>query len=108
MNVKLIEVEKVKDELTFDIVDSDINTVIGILFTVGNHIAYEIWPQFRGNGAATDALKLITSKIDRPVLEIKYNNIASQKVALKSGYKLIRNEYPFGIYEQLDETVKNK
>lgn len=83
----------------FDIVDQDINATVGILFTVGSHVAYEVYDEFRNQGIATQALKYITSKINRPVLEIKYNNMASKAVALNAGYKLNRVEHPFEIYE---------
>ena len=51
------------------------NDVVGILFTVENHIAYEVYEEYRNQGIATDALKQITGKIDRPILEIKCDNI---------------------------------
>jgi predicted acetyltransferase len=108
MNVVLVEIENKQDELVFNIVDRDININIGILFTVGNHIAYEIKPEFRGQGAATAALKKITSQMKKPVLEITYNNIASKKVALKAGYSLVRIESPFEIYEYSNESEKTR
>ncbi len=108
MNVELLEIERKQNELFFNIIDKDTNLDIGILFTVDNHVAYEIKPEFRGQGAATDALKLITSQIKNPVLEITYNNIASKRVALKSGYTLVKVQPPFEIYEYFNEKGKNK
>lgn len=103
MTVELEEVEKKQNELFFNIIDRDTNSKIGILFTVNNHVAYEIKPEYRGQGAATDALKIITLQIKNPVLEIKYNNIASKKVALKSGYTLVEEQPPFEIYKHIDK-----
>ena len=108
MNIELIEVEKKKNELFFNVIDTDINTQIGILFTIDNHIAYEIYPQFRGQGAATDALKIITEKIDKPVLEIAADNVASKKVALKAGYTLVRKTPSFEFYEYSKESIRTR
>jgi predicted acetyltransferase len=99
MNIQLLEIENKNGKLFFNIVDRDTNLTVGIIFTVANHIAYEIEPEFRGYGIATEALKIVTSKIDKPTLEITYNNIASKKVALKAGYVLVKNEPLFEIYE---------
>lgn len=108
MNIQLIEIENKGNELFFNVIDKDTDILVGILFTVANHIAYEIKPEFRGNGAATAALKIITSQINRPILEISSNNFASKKVALKAGYSLVKNEQHFEIYEFLNEnkTIK--
>lgn len=108
MNVELIEVEKKQKESFFNIIDKDTNMNIGILFTVNNHIAYEIYPNFRGQGAATEALRLITSQIKNPILEITSNNIASKKVALKAGYTLVKNQCQFEIFEYLNEHKRSK
>lgn len=54
--IELMEVERKQNELFFNVVDKDTNLEIGILFTIGNHVAYEIKPEFRGQGAATEAL----------------------------------------------------
>lgn len=106
MNIQLIEIEKKKNELFFNVIDRDINTQIGILFTIDNHIAYEIYPEFRGQGAATDALKIITKKINKPVLEISIDNIASKKVALKAGYTLVKKTASFEFYGYSDDDTK--
>lgn len=98
MNIKLIEVSNRNNEMFFNIFDSDIQEIIGILFTVGDSVAYEIKEEFRGQGAATDALKKVLEKIKNPKLEITFNNIPSIKVAKKAGFKLIRTEGSFGIY----------
>ena len=70
--------KRMSDEKFFDIMLD--NQKIGILFTVLEHIAYEIQPEFRGNGYATMALKLATKEIAREygksVLEIHINNLA--------------------------------
>ena len=109
MNVDIKEIGRndSTNELEFNIVDIDTNTTVGFLFTAGNHIAYEVWPEFRGNNIATDALKKITRRISHPVLEITHDNMASQRVATKAGYKLVRNNSIFGIYE-LDDDVSKK
>ena len=99
MNIDLVERERKKGELFFNIVNKDNNDVVGILFTVENHIAYEVYEEYRNQGIATDALKQITERIEKPILEIKYDNIASKKVALKSGYTLVRRETSYDIYE---------
>ena len=108
MDVELVELENKRGELFFNIVDKITKLEIGILFTVNNNVAYEIKPEFRGKGAATNALKLITSQIKRPVLEIKHNNIASKRVAIKSGYVLVREQSSFEIYEYLKDESKSK
>ena len=99
MNIDLVERERKKGELFFNIVNKDNNDVVGILFTVENHIAYEVYEEYRNQGIATDALKQITERIEKTILEIKYDNIASKKVALKSGYTLVRRETSYDIYE---------
>lgn len=43
MNIDLVERERKKGELFFNIVNKDNNDVVGILFTVENHIAYEVY-----------------------------------------------------------------
>ncbi len=87
-------------EKFFDIILN--NQKIGILFTVLEHIAYEIKPEFRGHGYATEALKLATKEIaeeyGKSILEIHKNNIASTKVALKSGYVLIGKDGEYNMY----------
>ncbi len=90
MNIKIELVEKHGDELFFDIIDTDLNIKVGFLFTVGEHIAYEVKKEFRGMGIATTALREITRRLKRPVLEITHDNIASKKVAEKVGYVLVR------------------
>lgn len=99
MNIKLIEVNNKNEELFFNIYDEDIDKNIGILFTVSNHIAYEIEPEYRGKGAATEAVKKILERIDKPILEITFKNIPSIKVAKKVGFSLQRIEGEYGIYE---------
>lgn len=98
MNIKLIEVSNRNNEMFFNIFDSDIQEIIGILFTVGDSVAYEIKEEFRGQGAATDALKKVLDRLKNPKLEITFNNLPSIKVAKKAGFKLIRTEGSFGIY----------
>ena len=92
--------KKTSDEKFFDIMLD--NQKIGILFTVLEHIAYEIQPKFRGNGYATEALKLATKKIaneyGKSILEIHINNLASAKVALKSGYVLVGKDGDYNMY----------
>ena len=101
MNIKLEEVTRDRDneEIFYNIINADNNDEVGILFTIQNHIAYEVYPKYRGQGIATDALKYITSKLNKPTLEIQLNNVASKKVALKAGYSLIKTEGNFEIYE---------
>lgn len=106
MKIELIEVQREKRELFFDIVDAITKIKIGILFTIDNHIAYEIKEEFRGKGAATEALRLITSRIKNPTLEIANNNIASKKVALKSGYVLVKQQLTLEIYKYSSESNK--
>lgn len=106
MNIELVEIERKKDELFFNIVDKDTDTNVGILFTVGNHVAYEVYPEFRSRGIATESLKDITSRIKSPILEITSDNLASKKVAEKVGYRLTKMEYPFEIYEYLNNDNK--
>lgn len=92
--------ERVNGEHSFSVMLD--NKKIGILFTIFEHIAYEIYPEFRGNGYATEALKLATKEIAREygksILEIHINNVASSKVALKSGYVLIKTNGEFNMY----------
>lgn len=99
MNIDLVEIENKNSELFFNIINKDNNDIVGILFTVENHIAYEVYEKYRNQGIATVALKLITERIEKPILEIKYDNIASKKVALKSGYTLVGRETSYDIYE---------
>ncbi|MBE6154676.1 MAG: GNAT family N-acetyltransferase [Firmicutes bacterium] len=99
MNIKLIEVKSQNNELFFNIYDQDINKNIGILFTSLNHVAYEIYPEYRGQGAATEAVKKLLERIENPILEITFTNIPSIKVAKKAGFTLRRIEGEFGIYE---------
>lgn len=100
--ITLIEVlsKKTSDEKFFDIMLD--NQKIGILFTVLEHIAYEIQPSFRGNGYATEALKLATREIaqeyGKSILEIHINNLASTKVAIKSGYVLVGRDGDYNMY----------
>lgn len=108
MKIELVEIDRKEDELFFEIIDRDTNVNVGILFTVGSHIAYEIYPQFRKQGIATESLKYITFKINRPILEITSDNFASKRVAEKAGYKLTRMEYPFEIYEYSEQNGKIK
>lgn len=103
MNIYLEEVTNDKGELFFNIRDKDTNQKVGILFTVDNHIAYEVYEEFQGQGAATDALRIITSTLPNPVLEITFDNIASKKVALKAGYVFKQRVPGFDIYEHSDE-----
>ena len=98
MNIHLVEVSNQNGEMFFNIFDSDIDENIGILFTVGDNVAYEIKEEFRGKGAATEALKKSLEKIKKPKLEITFYNIPSMKVAKKAGFKLIRTEGDFCIY----------
>ena len=90
MNIKLKLIEEKEDELWFDIVDEDSHEKVGYLFTVGEHIAYEVEEKYRGKGIATICLKEITKRFKNPVLEITYDNLASQRVAQKAGYVLVR------------------
>ncbi|MEI6729342.1 MAG: GNAT family N-acetyltransferase [bacterium] len=54
-------------------------------------IGYFLGPTYTGRGIAVTALKVITSGLIsqnlQPVLNIEYNNIASQKVAIKAGFE---------------------
>ena len=87
-------------ERFFDIILD--NKKIGILFTILEHIAYEIKPEFRGHGYATEALRLATREIvaeyGKSILEIHVNNVASKKVALKSGYVLVGKDGEYNMY----------
>lgn len=100
MNIKLEEVMRDKEnkEVFYNIINVDNGDEVGILFTIEDHIAYEVYEKYRGQGIATDALKYITSKLNKPSLEIQLNNIASKKVALKAGYTLVKTEGNFEIY----------
>lgn len=100
MNIEIFEERNIPNSkyVTYVIIDKDNNRELGCIFTLENHIAYEIFPEYRCQGIATEALKYITSKINRPVLEIQVNNIPSKKVALKAGYTFIKNEGNFDIY----------
>lgn len=100
MNIDIIEDPKVKDSkyISYTIVNLDNNEEVGYIFVLDNHIAYEIFQKYRRQGIATYALKYITTKLDRPVLEIQINNIPSKKTALKAGYTFIKNEGNFDIY----------
>lgn len=102
MNIRLEEVTRDREnkEIFYNIINADNNEEVGILFTVENHIAYEVYPKYRGQGIATEALKYITSQLNRPILEIQLNNIPSKKVALKAGYSLVKTEGNFEIYEK--------
>jgi len=100
MNIKLIEVSNQGNEMFFDIYDEDLKEKVGILFTMSGHIAYEIKPEFRCRGMATEALRKVLQKIDRPILEITFSNVPSIKVAKKLGFSLKRTEGEFGIYER--------
>ena len=55
--------------------------------------------EFRGNGAATAALREVTKKLHNPVLEIDINNMASKRVALKAGYALVEKDHKWEIYK---------
>ena len=92
--------KQTSDEKFFDIMLD--NQKIGILFTVLEHIAYEIKSEFRGHGYATEALKLATKQVayeyGKSVLEIHVNNIASARVALKSGYVLVGKDGEYNMY----------
>lgn len=100
MNIKLEELTRDKDnsEVFYNIINADNGDNVGILFTVENHIAYEVYEKYRGQGIATDALKYISKIINKPSLEIYVNNVASKKVALKAGYTLAKTEGDFEIY----------
>ena len=109
MMVDIVEIGRNEEnkELQFSILDLDTGNDMGFLFTVGNHIAYEVWPEYRGNNVATTALRAVTTKIDRPVLEIKFDNVASKRVALKAGYSLTGIEDGFEMYEYSGIGEKN-
>ena len=60
------------------------------LSKVGGHIGYGIAPQFRGKGYGNEILKLLLDKatnigIDRVLVTVRLDNIASQAVALANG-----------------------
>ena len=99
MEIELILVYNKENEEFYKIIDSKTKKQVGIIFSVLNHIAYEIYPEYRRNGLATKALKKLIRKIEHPLLEITFSNIASIKVAKKSGFVLKRVEGEFGIYE---------
>ncbi len=98
MNIELVEEERNGNELFFSIFDKDTGNIVGILFTVENHVAYEVYEQYRNQGAATQVLRAITSKMNRPLLDIRKDNIYSIKTAKRVGYKLIESGGPFDIY----------
>lgn len=102
MNIELHETirDDKNHEIFYDVINSDNKDVVGVIFTINNHIAYEIEEKYRGNGIATEALKYITSKLNRPVLEIQINNVASKKVALKAGYTFVKTKGNFDIYQK--------
>lgn len=107
MNIALKEVENdVSGELSFDITDKDTGTVVGTLFTSGRYVAYYINSEFREKDIATKALKIITSKIEHPVLEIKCNNTVSKRVAENAGYVLVETSHSIEMYEHLQNTGK--
>lgn len=72
-----------------------------LLTQFGGHIGYSVAQDFRGNGYATQALALflaspvLLAKVDRPyiLLTTDPSNIASQKVILANGGKLIAQHY---------------
>lgn len=109
MNIDIVEIGRndKTQKVEFNIVDTDNNETVGYLFTAGvnanddieTHVAYEVWPEFRGNNVATDALKKITGRIAHPVLEITHDNMASKRVAIKAGYTLVRSGKYFEMYE---------
>ena len=47
MNIDLVEIENKNSELFFNIINKDNNDIVGILFTVENHIAYEVYEKYR-------------------------------------------------------------
>lgn len=98
MNVELVEEDRKDNELFFSIFDKDTGNIVGILFTVGDHVAYEVFEMYRNQGAATQALRSITSKMNRPLLDIRKDNIYSIRTAKRVGYKLIETGGPFELY----------
>lgn len=105
MNIDIIEVNRNDKicEVEYNIIDTDINEMVGYLFTVKvlgqTHIAYEVKEKYRGNNIATKALEIITNKISCPVLEITHDNMASKRVAIKAGYTLVKSGEYFEIYK---------
>ena len=68
------------------------------------HIGYSVEPQYRGHNYAYQAvikLKKIAKRLgfEQLVITCSPDNIASKKVALKSGYTLVRRETSYDIYE---------
>ena len=98
MNVELIEKSRNNNELFFSIFDKDTKNNVGILFTVEDHVAYEVFEEYRNQGAATQALREITTRMNRPVLDIRKDNIYSIKTAKKVVYKLYQTGGTFEIY----------
>ena len=108
MNIDIREIDSDYEslEMEFNIVDVDNNETVGYLFVARvceeTHIAYEVWEEYRGNDVATNALKMITERLSRPVLEIARDNMASKRVAMKAGYTLVKSNVYFDIYEFYD------
>ena len=63
-----------------------------------DHVAYEVFEEYRNQGTATQALREITTRMNRPVLDIRKDNIYSIKTAKKVGYKLYQTGGTFEIY----------
>lgn len=51
--------ERKKSELFFNIVNKDNDEIVSILFTVKNHIVYEVYEKYRNQGIVADTLKKI-------------------------------------------------
>lgn len=63
-----------------------------------DHVAYEVFEEYRNQRAATQALREITTRMNRPVLDIRKDNIYSIKTAKKVRYKLYQTGGTFEIY----------
>ena len=63
-----------------------------------DHVAYEVFEEYRNQGTATQALREITTRMNRPVLDIRKDNIYSIKTAKKVVYKLYQTGGTFEIY----------
>ena len=99
MEVVLKEVYNKPGEMFYYIIKPENSEILGLIFSIGNSVAYEVMEQYRGHGIATQALIAFSKKLKKPRLEIKFDNFSSKKVAQNSGYILVKIEYPFEIYE---------
>lgn len=96
-----IKLAEKKEALTYFIIDTTANNIIGITFIKNfdwriakAELAYNIDKAYEGKGIITEALKHIinycftTLQLNKVYLRTAIDNTGSQKVALKNGFKL--------------------